>query len=437
MTHWTFDALTKWDKKIVKVAESYGLDWYDIDYEMCDYYDMIGNIAYTGLPTHYHHWSFGKQFERIHYSYNLGKEGLPYEMIINSNPSIAYLMRENDTAMHILTMAHCVGHSDFFKNNINFKHTDADNVISKFRNAALRIRKYVEDPSIGVEAVERILDAAHSIKYQCRRTPQLSPMSQQTLRKLYIDRINNDDTGAYNDFDIDKIPLEPDYNLLAFVRDNSRHLKEWEKDIISIVIDETDYFIPQAKTKIMNEGWASFWHYKILNEIDLPQEFHFAFLKSHNQVIRPHIGGLNPYHVGFHIFNKLHEEKGLEECFFAREVHHDESFIREYLDEDTCRELNLFTFSLKGNTYSIDEVADNVDWRTIRNELIRNVGLNSMPKIYIDEILPNDNTLIMRHEFDGRELDLEYAEQVCKNVSELWGSNIKFFTVIEDDPWEI
>ena len=100
MTDWTFDELQQWDKKICKIAKSYGLDWHPIDYEMCDYYDMIGNMAYVGLPTHYHHWSFGKSFEQTHFRYNAGMEGLPYEMIINSNPSISYLMRENDSPMH-------------------------------------------------------------------------------------------------------------------------------------------------------------------------------------------------------------------------------------------------------------------------------------------------------------------------------------------------
>ena len=437
MTDWSFGELEKWDKKICKLAESYGLDWYPIDYEMCDYYDMIGNMAYVGLPTHYHHWSFGKSFEQTHFRYNAGMEGLPYEMIINSNPSISYLMRENDMAMHVLTMAHCVGHSDFFKNNINFAHTDPENAISKFRTAALRIRRYVEDPGIGVSGVERILDAAHSIKYQCRRFPHAPKITHQELRKKYIKLINSDSTGKFSDFDIDRLPLEPDYDILCFIKENGRHLKEWERDIIGIVIDETNYFIPQARTKIMNEGWASFWHHRILSEVGIPQEYHLSFLKSHNQVIRPHIGRINPYHLGFNIFKKIAAEHGLEECFFAREVHHDESFLREYLDEECCREMNLFSYSLKKDTYTIDEVSDHDGWKLIRDDMVRNVGLNAIPKVYIEEVIKPDNTLILKHEFDGRELDLEYAEQVCKNITDLWADPVKFFTVIEDDPWEI
>jgi stage V sporulation protein R len=437
MTSWTFEELEKWDKKICHLAKTYGLDWHPIDYEMCDYFDMIGNMAYVGLPTHYHHWSFGKSFEQTHFRYNAGMEGLPYEMIINSNPSISYLMRENDMAMHVLTMAHCVGHSDFFKNNINFSHTDPENVISKFRTAALRIRRYVEDPGIGVMDVERILDAAHSIKYQCRRFPHASKYTHQELREKYIKLINSNENDKFRDFDIDKLPLEPDYDILTFIKENGRHLNEWEQDIINIVVNETNYFIPQARTKIMNEGWASFWHYRLLSEVGIPQEYHLSFLKSHNQVIRPHIGRINPYHLGFNLFKKIEKEKGLEECFFAREVHHDESFLREYLDEEICREINLFSYSLKRDTYTIDEVADHDGWKPIREDLIKNVGLNSIPKVYVEEVIKPDNTLILQHEFDGRELNLEYAEQVCKNITELWGDPVKFFTIIEDDPWEI
>ncbi len=437
MTNWTFESLEKWDKKISKLAKSYGLNWFQIDYEMCDYYDMIGNIAYIGLPTHYHHWSFGKSFEQTHFRYNAGMEGLPYEMIINSNPSISYLMRENDMAMHVLTMAHCVGHSDFFKNNVNFMHTDPENAISRFRNAALRIRKYVEDPSIGVEGVERILDAAHSIKYQCRRFPHAKKLTHNEIRQKYIRLINNDTDKKYADFNIDKFPLEPDYDILQFIVDNGRHLKEWEKDIIEIVISETNYFIPQARTKIMNEGWASFWHFKILSEIGLPQEYHLSFLKSHNQVIRPHIGRINPYYLGFNIFKKIEADHGLEECFFAREVHNDESFLREHLNENLCREMNLFSYSLKREVYTIDDVSDHDGWKLIREDLINNVGLNGIPKVYIEEVIQPENTLIIKHEFDDRELDLEYAEEVCKNITDLWGDPVKFFTIIEDDPWEI
>ena len=171
MADWSMDELQDWDKKICSIGEELNLDWYPIEYEICDYKEMIGHMAYTGLPTHYRHWSFGKSFDRIQTEYNLGMSGLPYEMIINSNPSISYLMTENPMPTHILTMAHCIGHSDFFKNNRMFWETGADTVLARFKSASKRVKKYMEDPNIGVEKVEKILDACHAIRFQVPRTP--------------------------------------------------------------------------------------------------------------------------------------------------------------------------------------------------------------------------------------------------------------------------
>ena len=252
--NYTTKDLDYWDKKITEIAkEKYDLDWYPIEYEIIDYREMLGAMAYVGLPTHYRHWSYGKSYERTHTSYNLGQSGLPYEMVINSNPSIAYLMLENPLSTHILTMAHVTGHVHFFKNNRMFRHTGADNIISKFKAAAKRVQGYIENPNIGIDKVEKILDAAHAIKYQQPRTPGIVRLTHADLKGDYIELINNDATGEYDDFDINKIPLEPDYNVLSFIREHNTQLEEWEKDLLSIVEEEARYIMPQAQTKIMNE----------------------------------------------------------------------------------------------------------------------------------------------------------------------------------------
>ena len=196
--------LEVWDEKITEIAKKHGLDWFDIEYEFIDYYSMIGAMAFHGLPSHFNHWSFGKSFERTHQMYNLGMEGLPYELIINSNPSLAYMMRENPLHLQVLIMAHCVGHSDFFKNNRTFKDTDADTVALRFRAARNRIQGYIEDPSIGVEAVEKILDACHVLQYQHDRRGRLR-LSERELRKKYHNLIKNDEKGEWKDFNIEKI----------------------------------------------------------------------------------------------------------------------------------------------------------------------------------------------------------------------------------------
>ena len=134
-SEWTFSELKEWDDRVTKLAKANNLNWFELIYEICDYYEMIGHMSYHGMPSHYGHWSFGKTFERTHQMYNLGAEGLPYELIINSDPSIAYLMRENPTYMQILIMCHCVGHSDFYKNNLTFSKTEPSTIITQFRNA--------------------------------------------------------------------------------------------------------------------------------------------------------------------------------------------------------------------------------------------------------------------------------------------------------------
>ena len=437
MSDWSMEELQEWDDKICKLGGKLGLDWYPIDYEICDYKEMIGHMAYTGMPTHYRHWSFGKSFDRIQTEYNLGMQGLPYEMIINSNPSIAYLMTENPMSTHLLTMSHCVGHSDFFKNNRMFAETDADNIIDKFKSAGKRIKKYMEDPNIGVDKVEKILDACHAIRYQVHRTPGIKRRDHKHLKEYYKNLMRNDKTGWYNDFNIDKIPLEPDYNILAFIREHNRLLEDWEKDVIHIVEQNSLYFIPQAKTKVMNEGWAVLIHEKIMKELDLPTEYRLGFIRLHNQVIRPHLGRVNPYHLGYKIFRHIEDKYGFEACMIARESHNDETFIKKYLDEELCNELNLFSFAFnrKDGYHRITDVSGTEGWRTIRDDLIKNIGLNSAPVVYVED-LQRDGTLILRHEHDGRDLDLAEANRVFSFINELWSAGVKFTTIIEDETWE-
>jgi stage V sporulation protein R len=434
MSDWTISDLTYWDEKIVRVAEDLGLDWYPIDYEIIDYQEMLGAMAYTGLPTHYRHWSYGKEYERTHTLYNMGQTGLPYEMIINSNPSISYLMRENPMYIHILTMAHCIGHSDFFKQNRMFKETDPENIIGRFKSAAKYVKELIEDPSVGIEKVETILDAAHSIKYQVPRWPGIKYKNRKQLiaiEKGFIDLLPD------YQIDLEKIPLKPEYNLLQFIAEQSKHLKDWEKNLILIVEESSKYFIPQALTKIMNEGWACTIHYKILNELKLPDKYHIPFLKLHNQVIRPHLGRINPYHLGYKLFQKLVDDLGFDEAKLIRETHNDITFLRSYVDQKFMEDMNYFSYSFKSKFKSttIDEISNDEGWESVRDSLIQNVGLNRIPIVYVDEVQKN-NTLVLVHEHDGRDLDIQYAKKVFKHVKRLWGDEIKLTTNLEGEIWE-
>ncbi len=434
MSDWIEADLMHWDEKICRVAEDLGLDWHPIDYEIIDYQEMLGAMAYVGLPTHYRHWSYGKEYERTHTLYNMGQTGLPYEMIINSNPSIAYLMRENALNIHILTMAHCVGHSDFFKQNRMFEHTNPDNIIASFKSAAKYVRTLIEDPSIGIDRVEEILDAAHSIKYQVPRFPGIKYKTRDELLAIERMKMNNNANYLPN---LNKIPLQPEYNLLRFIAEHSKNLEEWERNLILIVEESSKYFIPQALTKVMNEGWACTIHYKIINELNLPDSLHLPFIKLHNQVVRPHLGQLNPYHLGYKLFEKIIEEHGFEEAMIVREVHNDISFLRFYCDQKFMEDMNYFSYSFKKRekNITIDDISDEDGWEAVRTELINNVGLNRVPTVFVDEI-EKDNTLCLTHEHDGRDLDLTYARKVYDNIATLWKDHVRFISIVENEIWE-
>ena len=434
MSDWTVADLQKWDDKICRVGEDFGLDWFPIDYEIIDYQEMLGAMAYVGLPTHYRHWSYGKEYERTHTLYNMGQTGLPYEMIINSNPSIAYLMRENALYIHILTMAHCVGHSDFFKQNRMFAHTDPDNIIGSFKSAAKYVRQLIEDPSVGIDKVEKILDAAHSVKYQVPRYPGIKYKTREELLEIEKDKMAEDLNYRPN---LSKTPLRPEYNILRFIAEHSKHLEEWERNLILIVEESSKYFIPQALTKVMNEGWACTIHQKIINELNLPDGLYLPFVKLHNQVIRPHLGQINPYHLGYKLFQKIIEEKGFEEAMTIREVHNDITFLRFYMDEEFMRDNNYFSYSFDKSKQSsvVDDISDGEGWENVRDEMIKNVGLNRLPVVFVDE-LEKDGTLSLVHEHDGRDIELNYARKVFEFIETLWGDNVKLITIVEDEIWE-
>jgi len=457
---YTLEDLEGWNDRIVALVKRFGLDTYPQEFEVCDQEDMLSYMVYSGMPSHYPHWSYGKSFEKLKTLYEYGVSGLPYEMVINSNPSIAYLMRDNSLALQILTIAHVYGHNDFFKNNFTFRSTRADYTIETFKTHADRVRRYVEDPSIGLEKVERTLDAAHALSLQCRRNLAIRKPNREELRQFKLDESHpaKDPYAAihrpkeYTPPDLTKVPLYPDEDILLFIRDHNPHFADWEKDLLTIVHDEAQYFIPQMETKIMNEGWASFWHKRILEALDLPQSLHLEFIVRHTQVLRPHPGGLNPYHVGMKIWEDIErrwehptpeEEKefgprtksGSEKLFEVREVERDSSFLRRYLTEDLLRELNLFEYRSRGDEQVVSRVADKDNWREIKETLIRNVGTGTIPVIKVVDSDYNKNRgLLLKHDHDGRDLQLEYAEKTLRYIRQLWEHDVALETVINEKP---
>lgn len=437
--------LEKWNDKIEEIAKSDKLDYYQQEFEIISYEDMISYEAYLGMPSRYPHWSFGKSYEKIKSLYKYNLTGLPYEMVINSNPCIAYLVKDNTLLLQILTMAHVYGHNDFFKNNRLFKQaTDASYTLEMFKNHGNRIRSYIDDPSIGYDSVEKMLDAAHAIRYQISRAIGEKKISNDELKKRIIEDYK-EKTKRYSIIepkkniplpDLSKVPLEPEDDLLYFIIQYG-DLSEWEKDILETVRAETEYFIPQIETKIMNEGWASYWHYKILNELHLPANLHLEFIKRHNDVIAPINGYINPYYLGFEIYKDLENKYGIEKLFEVRLLDRDQTFIRRYLTEELCNKLNLFEYEKSGNEYLITEVPDEKGFEKIRNTLSDNAGMGMIPNIRVVYMLKRDKTLILEHVFDGRELNTKYAEETLKYIENLWGHNVILKTNINGKPTNI
>ncbi|HOV25360.1 MAG TPA: SpoVR family protein [Pseudobacteroides sp.] len=444
MSDYTISELKMWNERIEEIARAEGLDYYEQEFEICSYEDMIGYEAYIGMPSHYPHWSYGKSYERIKTLHKYNLTGLPYEMVINSNPCLAYLMKDNTLLLQILTIAHVYGHNDFFKNNRLFKQgTNAELTIETFKNHADRVREYIADPGIGYEKVEKILNAAHAIKFQCSREIGIKKLSQEDKKKALMEKyqkpkseyplLEPKQTHTEDMPDLKKIPLEPEDDLLWFISRYGK-LNSWERDLLDIVRFETSYFVPQIETKIMNEGWASFWHYTILNKLELPQGLHIEFLKRHNQVIRPHLGQINPYYVGFKIFEfiKNNYPDNPKKIFEIREVERDQSFIRRYLNYELCREMNLFEYVRRGNDYIVSEVADEEGWKKIRDTLANSVGMSGIPIIKVIEYVQKDNTLVLEHQYDGRELELSYAYETLKHVEDLWDGKVVLLTILDE-----
>ncbi|WP_125154673.1 SpoVR family protein [Clostridium rectalis] len=430
--------LEKWNYRIEEIAKNFGLDYYPQEFEIIDYSDMLAYEVYLGMPARYPHWSFGKAYDRLKTLYQYNFVGLPYEMVINSNPCIAYLMKDNTLLLQILTIAHVYGHNDFFKNNRLFAEaTDANYTIEMFKSNGDRIRQYINDPSIGYEEVEKILDAAHAIKLQTDRAIGVKKLSITQLKDKIIREYKND--NSHNDLlkgnvkkpikDINKVPLEPEEDILGFII-NYGELYEWQKDIVQIVKEETKYFIPQIETKIMNEGWASFWHYNILKELKLPQGLHLEFMKRHNDVITPLEGRVNPYYMGFKIYENLYHTYGWDKIFQVRLLERDESFIRRYLTEELCYEMNLFQYGKHGKDYTIEEVSDERGFKEIKNTLCESCGIGMIPHIVIADMNTNNKILTLEHKFDGRELEMSYTMETLKYLVDLWKHKIILKTTL-------
>ena len=243
----------------------------------------------------------------------------------------------------------------------------------------------------------------------------------------------------YQEPDLSRVPLEPDEDVLLFIAEHNPYLAEWQRDLLRIVHSQSQYFLPQIETKIMNEGWASYWHHKIMSSLDLPDDLHIEFLVHHNQVVRPHVGSLNPYHVGFTMWHDLDKRHGgngkaAPMLFEVRESERDVSFLRRFLTRELMDEMHMFEYQRQEDALVVSRVVDDEDWEAVKQTLLKNTGMNSVPVIrVIDADFRGDRTLRLQHEHDGRDLELDHLERTLKHAHDLWGRPVLLDTRLKDE----
>ncbi|WP_028561997.1 SpoVR family protein [Paenibacillus pinihumi] len=450
--------------EITEIATGFGLDFYPMRYEICPS-DIIYTFGAYGMPTRFSHWSFGKTFHKMKMQYDLGLSKI-YELVINSNPCYAFLLDGNSLIQNKLIVAHVLAHCDFFKNNARFSRSNR-NMVESMSATAERIARY--EIEHGAEKVERFIDAVLAIQEHVDPTLikpyQLDKKRYiEMLEKRVEERSNHSPIeGPYEDLwaldnqqedtDKDKVkskrfPPSPEKDLVWFIQEYSPSLEDWQRDIMSTMRDEMLYFWPQMETKIMNEGWASYWHQRILREMDLTSEETIEFAKLNSSVVQPSRNSLNPYYLGLKIFediekrwdNPTEEERqrlgrkpglGKEKIFEVREVDSDQSFIRNYLTKKLVEDLDLYVFEKKGPEWKITDKT----WENIRDQLVNSRVNGGFPNInVVDGDFNRSSELYLKHHYEGVELDLKYVERTLPYVVRLWGKNVHLETVVEDKP---
>jgi len=435
--------LTSSIQELTNIAGKFGLDPFPMRYEICPA-DIIYTIGSYGMPTRYHHWSFGKAFHKMKLHYDLGMSKI-YELVINSDPCYAFLLDSNTLIQNKLIVAHVLAHSDFFKNNAHFKYTNRKMVDSMAANGD-RIRRY--EQKIGRMKVEAFLDAAmalsehidpHQARIKKRRSVlikkenlcasemwelDLAVGSEASDLHLNVSRKAKTEQEEVT-LGASASVMEHEKDLLLFIMENNPNLEDWQYDILTIAREEMMYFWPQIETKIMNEGWASFWHTRMIRELDLTTNEAVEFAKLNAAVLQPSTTQLNPYYLGLKIFEDIERRYGRDHMFEVREVESDLSFIRNYLTEDIVKETNLFQFSKLGSEF----VVNSTDWKTVRNTLIESRINGGNP--YITTSQAGENLYLLHH-YEGVELEVRYLEKTLPYVYHLWGNTVFLETILEE-----
>jgi len=464
---------------IQKLAEKAGLDFFDVVFEVVDYKEMNEIAACGGYPIRYHHWRFAMEHERLSKGYAYGLQRI-YEIVINNDPCYSYLLRSNLNVDQKLVMAHVYAHSDFFKNNTWFSTTNRK-MIDEMANHATRIRKYQDKH--GVDKVEEFIDTCLSLEnlidshfgfIKRRDEREFDDSEELVVSKLradkpYMNSFINPSEWIEEQRKRKELEKEEDrkkriqlVKIEGYERDilgfliKYAPLDDWQKDILGIIREEAYYFLPQRHTKIMNEGWASYWHSKILTEEALKDSEVIDYAEHHAGTMGVSPGRINPYKLGLELFLDIEDRWnkgkfgsdyercesadvkrkwdrklgiGREKIFEVRRLFSDIEFLDEFLTEEFCREHEMFTYTYdeKHNAYRIKDV----DFESVKKQLLLNLTNLGEPIIILrDANHGNAGELLLAHEFDGVPLNLGKAKDTLKNLRRIWGKPVNLATVI-------
>jgi len=454
-------------------ARGYGLDFFPVVFEMLDYEEINMVASYGGFPTRYPHWRFGMQYEYMQKSYGYGLHKI-YEMVINNNPCYAYLLNSNQLVDQKLVIAHVFAHCDFFKNNAYFRSTNR-HMIDELANHGTRIADYmarhgqneVEDFIDVCSSLENLIDPTELFAVKPRREDaeegeeearDVPRLKSKSYMEPYINPpefLEERRRAMAEGRAATRFPARPSQDVLRFLVEYAP-LPNWKRDVLSMIREEAYYFAPQAQTKIMNEGWASYWHEKIMTRKVLDASELVDFADHHSSTLATHPGQLNPYKLGYELycdierrwntgrFGKDYEEcddiarkaawnrdtgQGREKIFQVRAIYNDMTFIDEFLTEEFCHEQKLFTYSLneRNNRY---EIADR-DFRAVKEKLLFSLTNMGHPHItVVDGNFENRGELYLKHRFDGVELRLDFAKATLEALHRVWTRPVHVQTVV-------
>lgn len=477
--------LVELQKEIEEIAAGHGLDFYPTIFEMVTYDQLNEIAAFGGFPTRYPHWRFGMQYEQLSKSYEYGLSKI-YEMVINNDPCYAYLLTNNSLTEQKLVMAHVYGHCDFFKNNHWFSKTNRK-MMDQIANHAQRVRWHID--RVGVDEVEEFIDACLSLedlidvhapfikrfdtpnKYNFEEpNGEDAEGSSKFQAKSYMDPFVNppDVLQAQAEAKERKrkaeeasrsFPQEPRRDILLFLLEYAP-LKPWQADVLSIIRDEAYYFAPQGQTKIMNEGWASYWHSTMMTTSLMEPGDVVNYAESHSGTMATSGGRLNPYKLGIELlrdiemrwnkgrFGKDYDQcddwlvkqnwdtgagLGREKIFEVRRIHNDLTFIDAFLTPEFCYEHKMFSYAYNEDTETYD--IESREFLQIKHRLLNSLTNMGRPFIQVrDGNYKNRGELFLEHQYQGVGLRLDHARDTLMNLHRLWQRPVHIETYIRDVP---